>query len=437
MKPNQDSKLFPALIAGMGDWTYYISFMVMGEVAERVSIVQDIHHETALKELLQRGLTKNADKIAVYLQMQQQRFFNAIVVGTYGGSPQWHEVTIRQLRETELSANLEGALGFLELSGKETLFAIDGQHRVAGMKKAIEKEPSLASEEIAVIFVRGVAARKRDEDPEGYQRTRRLFTTLNRNAKPVQKKDIIALDEDDVVAIITRDFLEGHPLFQGKVSVKATKSIPPTDQRHFTSIVTLYDVLDMVVRDRVRGWIDFKKLRPSDSDLQNFRKTAESFWELMCQHFPPLFEIRNQEPADNLVAEYRNRQGGNIIFRPVGLLVVTRAITDLVNNRLKLEHAIADVSEAPLELAAEPWRGLLWDRTNDRMITEPKNQTTARRLLYFMAGGKLRAKAKKQLTKDLAGAKNVEYETLDLDTMAIHSEAQLKKRAALRLIGGI
>lgn len=51
---------------------------------------------------------------------------------------------------------------------------------------------------------------------EGKTRTRRIFSTLNRYAKPVGKGDIIALDEDDIVAIITRDLLEEYPLFQNK-----------------------------------------------------------------------------------------------------------------------------------------------------------------------------------------------------------------------------
>ena len=48
------------------------------------------------------------------------------------------------------------------------------------------------------------------------ERTRRLFTTLNRYAKPVKKSEIIALDEDDIIAIITRELVEKYPLFREK-----------------------------------------------------------------------------------------------------------------------------------------------------------------------------------------------------------------------------
>ena len=50
-------------------------------------------------------------------------------------------------------------------------------------------------DEVSVIFVAHEAT------SQGLERTRRLFTTLNKTDRPVSKGDIIALDEDDVVAI--------------------------------------------------------------------------------------------------------------------------------------------------------------------------------------------------------------------------------------------
>ena len=98
--------------------------------------------------------------------------------------------------------------GVLRLDGTQTLFAIDGQHRVEGIKQALEDNSELGREEVSVIFV----AHRNDSD--GMERTRRLFTTLNRYAKPVSKSEIVALDEDDIVAITTRELVEKHPLFQ-------------------------------------------------------------------------------------------------------------------------------------------------------------------------------------------------------------------------------
>lgn len=72
------------------------------------------------------------------------------------------------------------------------MFTLDGQHRLAGIQQAIEKgleqDPF---DEVSVIFL------AHEDTRPGLERTRRLFTTLNKTAKPVSKGDIIALDEDE------------------------------------------------------------------------------------------------------------------------------------------------------------------------------------------------------------------------------------------------
>lgn len=44
-------------------------------------------------------------------------------------------------------------------------------------------------------------------------RTRRLFTSLNKKAKPVDKSAVIALDEDDLAAYATRALVENSRVF--------------------------------------------------------------------------------------------------------------------------------------------------------------------------------------------------------------------------------
>ena len=80
----------------MGDWIYYISFMRMKDVAERVDIAADIHESKSLNELLQRAVTSRTKEITKYLKTQEQRFFNSIIIGVYGGSPQWYELAIKE-----------------------------------------------------------------------------------------------------------------------------------------------------------------------------------------------------------------------------------------------------------------------------------------------------------------------------------------------------
>ena len=244
----------PSLRAKMGDNVYYIGFLSLKEVANRVSIAQDIHKNTRLRELIQRQVTSSVrtSEIATYLHLQSQRFFSALIIGVYDGAPDFYEISIEgneYLDVGDLPSTMEGAMGILVFTGAEKLFAIDGQHRVAGIKRLLQSDDvsaDLAEEEVCTIFV----AAKVNE-PEGLERTRRLFTTLNRYAKPVSMMDIITKDEDDVVAIVTRDLLEQHPLLQEyRIAKSKGKAISATDDESFTTIVTVYEVLDIILTDR-------------------------------------------------------------------------------------------------------------------------------------------------------------------------------------------
>jgi DNA sulfur modification protein DndB len=321
----------------------------------------------------------------------------------------------------DLPAYLEGALGLLTLDGSERLFTIDGQHRVAGILEAVQERANLGDEELCVILVRGVTADRRAKDPKGFERTRRLFTTLNRYAKPVSKKDIIALDEDDTVAIITRQLVEEYPLFSGnKISIKASKSIPIGDKQSFTSIETLYDTLDIYLADGPKShWREFKKFRKSDRKIAELYGRAVRLWNTYCTRFEPLNELRASDPKDQVAAKYRHRNGGHMLFRPIGLQMSVKVTRNLMDhNKLSLSEAIKDLAKTPMELSNEPWVNLLWDPTNKRMITAAENQRAAEKLLLHALGGDLKTlrSSPDDLRKELAGVLKKEESTVILPT---------------------
>lgn len=452
----------PALRAHMGDWVYYITFLQMEEIAKRIELAEDIHPSSTLKEMIQRQITDRANPIAEYLLNQSQRFFNSLIVGVYGGSPNWLELAIETNRlfdaET-LPLSLQGALGFLQLDGNEILFAIDGQHRVQGIKQALKENDELKHDEVSVIFV----AHRKESD--GLEQTRRLFTTLNRYAKPVKKSEIIALDEDDTIAIITRKLVEEHQLFcdqflfqteikpdihletrnifelvkkdfirngialsnnvkvtvkkkdvvwliidyerkqtytvrkeknelkiyYQKISTANKKSIYPKDGNNITSIITLYDVLETVLREKAKTWNNFKKFRPNPSTVKQYYNRAVKFWDTMVEFFPPLKEFKETPPGKSIAAQYRSESGGNLLFRPVGLEIVATVIREATDQWMSEEEAIKSVSTISMELSDEPWVGLLWDKTNQRMLTtSTNNKKVAKQLLFYRIGGDLR-----------------------------------------------
>jgi DNA sulfur modification protein DndB len=392
----------------MGDWVYYITFLKLRDIAQRISYVRDIHPSRVLEDMIQRELDESTHSWSIkqYLLHQPQRFFNGLVIGVYGGAPSWTELAISDSENASLDplpTYIRGALGVLTLSGTEQLFAIDGQHRVSGIKKAVEVRKNLGEEEICALFL------SHRNDREGLQRTRRLFTTLNRYAKPVSKTETIALDEDDVIAIVTRKLVEGHPLFRERVSRQKGKAISKSDRRNVTSIVSLYDSMDIYFKTRPpRVWREFRKIRPSDSKISEYYKGAAKLWNILTEQLPELRAVARSRPDEELVGQYRNRTGGHLAFRPVGLEMIIWTIRAFVDQGKPLGKVVKAISRIPLNLAESPWAGLLWDPVNRRMTVAGENQRVARRLMFHGLGGDLslvRA-TRKQLRAEWSGIVN-------------------------------
>ena len=216
--------VLPAIRGIMGDWVFYSCLMDLSEISSRVYYAKEIHRNEGLSDMIQRRLDRNRSvQIAEYLRKQPQRFFNSLVVATYDGQPNWYSLSdIRNKSEKNELKNISDekveSLGFLTFRGDEKLFALDGQHRLAGIRKAIrdglKQDPY---DEVSIILV------AHENSKEGLSRTRRLFTTLNKTAKSVAKGDIIALDEDDVMAICVRRLIEETEFFRGKPSGLCSK----------------------------------------------------------------------------------------------------------------------------------------------------------------------------------------------------------------------
>jgi len=413
-KQGKDEILIPGIRSHMGDWIYYICNLKMKDAATRISYAEEIHTSSCLNELIQREVSNRAKNIEKYLLEQPQHFFNALVVGVYGGEPEFVELSVNipdHLKNNYGEVNLEGFLGYLRLKGNETLFAIDGQHRIAGIRSAVNKDKNLGDEEICVIFV------GHKKDSSGLARTRRLFTTLNRYAKPVSPKDIIALDEDDVTAIITRRLLDDYSLFQDAISIKAGKNIAHTDKQNLTSIEALYSVLDFYF-EYISGkskpkWKEYKTNRPSEEEIEGYYCKAINVLDTIKESFPSLSEFEASPINDDRAEKYRNKKGGNLLFRPIGFALIIKIISYLTKE-LDLPEIGNLLRKIPTELSNTYWLGLLWDDKNSKMITSNNKITEV--MLYYSLGGNI-AQLKfteEKLKENLAGILNKEVSQIEL-----------------------
>lgn len=292
-KKNPGPTYLPALKGRIGKWAFYTTLMTLDEVNERINLSDEIYQNKSLSDMVQRSIKSGrAENIAAYLKNEEERFFPAMVVAVFKGEPNWLEFSIRKQNDNlEFDPNtLDRAkldsFGFLSLTGKERLFPLDGQHRLAGIREALSdadrNNEYLGSEEVTVMLV------AHDPSDAGRTRSRRLFTTLNKRAVSVKKHETIALDEDDVMAIATRHLVEKfNPLSrEGIVSFRTSANILPSDTKVFTAIVTLYDLLfDLFKVVSRRSADELKYNRPDDDWTDVYRGCAECFFTSLMEVF--------------------------------------------------------------------------------------------------------------------------------------------------------
>ena len=389
MTKKPEEIVLPALRGVMGDWVYYSCLMNLGELSSRVHYAEDIHNNEALSDMIQRQLKKSRGaQIAEYLKVQPDRFFNSLVVATYGGQPHWHALSdVRSKTKTDKLKNLieetVASVGFLALRGDENLFALDGQHRLAGIKKAVkdglESDPY---DEVSVIFVAHKNSKK------GLERTRRLFTTLNKTARPVSKSDIIALDEDDVMAICVRRLIEETPLFSDKrVAFVASNNMPVTNTTSLTTIGNLYDVLTILFTtahsNLKKRKPDLQRVRPSDEKLDEYFAYAKELFVQLRKNVKELDEFFSAGDTERVVKKYRGSHGGNALFRPIGLEILARIISRLTKN-MSLAQAVKTAAQLPRGLNEEPYEWLMWDSNKNTILNGHK--VTLREVLLYMVG---------------------------------------------------
>ncbi len=383
MSTNEKGNLvLPCLRGRMGDWFYYVSLMRFHDIASRVKRSDEIHKNRHLSEWIQRQLKgSRIDDIVSYLTTQEQRFFNAIILGIHGGEPYWQEMDIvselsridkgKMLSERDID-NLNRTFGILTLTGKEKIFAVDGQHRTTAINEALRKESRLKDEEVAVIFV----AHKPTK--EGRVRTRRLFSTLNRYARPVSTSEIIALDEEDNAAIITRQLMEEFELFENKIQFSKSRSISPNNSDAFTNIVTLYDIVNTLItnkpilRIKVSGEDQkvFSSRRVSEALINEKQKYVETIFKEVARTIPSLRAFFKSGIVD------RTSPRTSLLFRPIGQVVFFSVLKVAIDHGFK-RKALRFFSKDRFSLANKNWRRIFLDEESGTIRTEKTFQKYA------------------------------------------------------------
>lgn len=382
---NKGQMALACLRGVVGDWVYYSSLMSAKQIAEWVVPVKAIREAKALDDLLQRSLNDGRkEAISKYLRTDESRFFNSIIVGVFDGMPDWLEFDISKAgayinQKSDLKTAKE-SVGLLVFNGDEKMFAIDGQHRVAGIKIACDDDSTgvLSDDQFSVIFIAHV------DDEGGKKRTRKLFSDINKNAKPVAGGDKIKIDEQDLNAIVSRRIYADYSYFQGGELIDLTENsnLNRGDITHFTNLLGIYTVNRILSKSLFR--IQTGSHPWDEINVIKFKKVAVDFYDYMILNIP---DYRAYFVEKTLTLENVRNGNRNLLFRPIGLFLIARlyAYYKEKNELHTLKECIQSFS---FTMPDSIYNRVLWRNG----ILLPKNQVLAFDLTLYVFGDRKQEK---------------------------------------------
>jgi len=370
--------IVPALTGKFGNWRYYQLILKVKELVSNfgseekpdyrvkaVEEVEEIYSKSSVSKWLQRAFDpRRLDPIKNYILKQPDKYLNNLTLAIFGGSPKWFSMNLFgkvDFKSKDNFQDIEKKIGFIELKGTETLFVLDGQHRLKGLRKAYQENPSkIQDEEIVCTLIIHIAT------SEGRIRTRRLFSTVNRQAKPVSTGENILLDEDDASAIIVRELIENYKHFKSKEIIALAKSgnITKGDYSKFSTVMTLSDINDTLIEhDKIYPKIGktILKIRPLDKDIKTQTKRVFDYWDKFFLLFPSALKFIN-DTEENRV-KYRE-DGGNFILRPIAQIAIIEVIIACEEESVNLRK----FKKLPLDLNDKFWHYILWDPYKNNML---------------------------------------------------------------------
>jgi DNA sulfur modification protein DndB len=376
--------ILPCLRGVIGDWIYYSTLMTAEQISKWIQTAKEIREAKSLDEELQRDLKERTKQIAKYLLSDNSRFFNSIIVGVFDGIPDWREFDLSKAQEEYSdqfnSTYFKESLGLMVFNGDEKMFAIDGQHRVAGIQMAYKeihmkdvKDQILIDDQYSVIFVAHV------DDCMGMKRTRKLFSDINKNAKPVAKKDKIIIDEQEISALVTRRVFAEYPHFnKGElIALSEGTNLDLGDTTHFTNITNLYDVVKIL-----QGLYKIPK-GTNEWDEENIAKFKSIVFDFLNRIIDSKKEYRDFFISKTKTLTELRLNNAYLLFRPVGFTMIAKLFVEFV-KREETTFFFNNIDKISYVFPDSPFDKIIWN--NGKMDVKSGSQTLMVDLTLYLLG---------------------------------------------------
>ena len=399
----------PAMRGRLGNTDYYILSMKAQELVDRVKIPKEMKEweDESVEERYQREINYHRvrTQIAPYLAKDDSRFFGALIVAAmnFGDAVSFEplaDLTTKGLPRLYRAAATN--MGFLTFMGGEIMVPLDGQHRLKAIQFAItgvdeRSRPiddvtpcsDLAQEDVTVILVA--------YEP---RKARKIFTKVNRYAKTTTTGQNYVTDDDDVLAVLTREV--ANELIGGRLAKFTSNTLRPKDAE-FTTLAIVYNCNEEIVRSTfAEGKLDKTHL-PDKAKQRLFRKKVMDVWRTVLEGIE-VFADALDDKEESGDARRREIRGANLLGKPVAQECLVRAFVRLTGapTNMSAEDACRRLNRLPWSMTEEnldKWQRVLWSGgTDGKIIT--KNRKLATALIAWAAGERVTDERRAELLEE-------------------------------------
>jgi DNA sulfur modification protein DndB len=362
------SVVIPAIEGKMGNTRYFQCMMRVDELVRSVRSASEIDNwaNMSIGDKMQRepSWPRIKNQIAPYFKRHEDRFFGSIMVLVYEGTVSFEKLSEFNARVPNAYQSQGDKMGFLTIDGG-TLIALDGQHRLLALKEVVENptegdfSADVHNDEVSVIFLKH----------EDNIKTRSIFNTVNKYAKPTSAGDNIITSEDDGYAILTRRLIEVEDGVL-KESVVNWRNNTLTDKSDkFTTIKILYETVKLMLKESKEDEYDFDPtIRPSDEILDRAYNYASNMWKLILEEVTAYsFVTENRSDFAEKVKEARKPESSNsLLFKPAaqeafvkGILAACQPQFDEDDPELTVQEALKKSNKINWSMNDEIWKNVI------------------------------------------------------------------------------
>lgn len=420
----------PVVRGKLGTTEYFQTKMKAGDLIANVGFVSESPEcdEITADDKLQRDLNipRVVTEIVPYITEDPDRFFGSLVVDIYMG---WKEVEFDPLEDVvgKVPKAYQAAVkdfGFITLPGNQVLIALDGQHRLLGLRVAIKGKmglpantdikaawekylvphPELANEEISVIFVKH----------ENTIKIRKIFNKINKYAKQTSKSDNIIISEDDVYAIIARRIMgEGGPLAPLKDGenyvelVNWKNNTLAQRSAQLTTLSSIYTMAESLLKDRDIN----SSVLPDREEIEECYMETEEFWNILLEQIDAYKEYMEHSLERNMGSELRK---DNLLMKPVTQMALAHVALFAKEKGLEFTNVAAKLNEIDWSYSNKMWQNILVIGSSKPKIMAGKDsiRNAAAIIEYLTMGSKMTAKERESVLEIIRNATADENATL-------------------------